>query len=318
MVELSCVIGSLILVIFTLLIGVRIWLQSSKGVCRCNVKLHGKIALVTGGNSGIGLETARDLARRGARVVIAARNVKKSNEAVSDIIVTTNNTSVDFMFLDLAKFSSIKEFVENFNKTYDRLDILVNNAGCAGIKQANTENGIEKIMQINYVGPFLLTHLLMDKLEAAKPSRIVIVSSHGHVYHKFDPNDLSCAKPLDFYSRYVNSKLCNILWAKALAKHLPKGITANSLNPGLIMTDIFYRYSEFRKKILGFIIKVFFKSTVEGAQTSIHLSVAPELEGVSGEYFQDCKVATPTQRARDYVLVDKVWEKTMLLIKDAT
>lgn len=300
----------------TLVICCRIWLEPFKGKCKCKVKLDGKVALVTGGLSGIGLETAKDLARRGATVVIGDLNEKTSNEVVSKIIAETGNPNVRYIFLDLSKFSSTKKFVENFNKNYDRLDILVNNAGCAGLKQAYTEDGIEKIMQINYFGPFLLTHLLMDKLEAAKPSRIVIVGSKAHVFHKLDLEDLTGNRALDRWSRYSTSKLCDILWAKALKKHLPEGITANSLHPGLVKTSIFDKYSGWRKTITHLAVGAFFKTPEEGAQTSIHLCVAPELEGVSGEYFRDCNIDKPDKIAQDNAVIDAVWDKTMVIIKE--
>lgn len=297
-------------------IGLRLWVGPGKGVCTSNARLDGKVVIVTGGSLGIGVETARDLARRGARVVIASRNAQKGNEVVADIIATTKNPNVEYKTLDLSKFSSIIQFVKDFNDNYERLDILVNNAGVAGIRQTNTEDGIEKIMQINYVGPFLLTRLLIDKLKASKPSRIVIVSSVAHRSHKLDPNDIIGKRPLDFWSRYANSKVCNIMWAKALAKRLPEGITVNSLNPGLVKTDIFHRYSKLRKMIINIFIDIFFKTPVEGAQTTLHLCVAPELEHISGKYFSDCKIEEPHKIVKDESVVEKVWENTMLLIKD--
>lgn len=310
------VIAFLTALVLLFVIGLRLWLGPIKGVCTSNARLDGKVVIVTGGSLGIGVETARDLARRGARVVIASRNVKKGNEVVTDIIATTNNPKVEFKSLDLSKFSSIINFVKDFNENYERLDILVNNAGVAGIRQAYTEDGIEKIMQVNYVGPFLLTHLLMEKLKSSRPSRIVIVSSIAHRSHKLDPNDIIGKRPLDYWVRYSNSKVCNILWAKALAKRLPEGITVNSLNPGLVKTDIFHRYSKIRQIIVLLFIDLFFKTPVEGAQTTMHLCVAPELENVSGQYFSECKIEEPQKIVKDDLVVEKVWAETMLLIKD--
>lgn len=311
----------LYLTIFLLasIIGLKLWLQPFTGVCKCkNVELKGKVALITGGNSGIGRETATDLARRGATVIIASRDSKKSEEAVKDIIASTGNTNVFYKSLNLAKFSSIREFAADFNKSYDRLDILVNNAGCAGLKPVLTEDGIEKVTQINYVGPFLLTNLLLDKLVDSKPSRIVVVSSKANQYHDFNHDDIAAVKTGDSllgWKIYANSKLCQILWTKALAKRLPQGVTVNALHPGVVKTDIFNKLQGWWKVVALWIIDVLFKTAEEGAQTSIHLCVSPELDDVTGEYFAECQIAAPAKMAEDDKVVEKVWESTLELIK---
>ncbi|XP_045762593.1 retinol dehydrogenase 11-like [Maniola jurtina] len=218
-------VGGVLLLVFTFFVGLRLWVEPFKQRCKCKRQLHGKVALVTGGNSGIGFETAKDLAKRGARVVIASRNDKKSAKAVAIIKEATGNNDVEYRHLDLAKFDNIREFAKNFNKDFDRLDILVNNAGCGEIKEAKTEHGIDFLMQINYIGPFLLTQLLLDKLVVSKPSRIVMVSSFLHAHASLVPEEITYAKPVNSYIRYARTKLCNILWAKELAKRVPKGVT---------------------------------------------------------------------------------------------
>lgn len=302
------------------IIGLKLWLQPFTGVCKCkNVELKGKVALITGGNSGIGRETATDLARRGATVIIASRDTKKSEEAVKDIIASTGNNNVFYKSLNLAKFSSIREFAADFNKSYDRLDILVNNAGCAGLKPVLTEYGVEKVTQINYVGPFLLTNLLLDKIVDSKPSRIVVVSSKANQYHDFNPDDITAVKTGDSllgWKIYANSKLCQVLWTKALAKRLPQGVTVNALHPGVVKTDIFNKLQGWWKVVALWIIDVLFKTAEEGAQTSIHLCVSPELDDVTGEYFAECQIAAPAKLAEDDKVVEKVWESTLELIKE--
>ncbi|KAL0849726.1 hypothetical protein ABMA28_011684 [Loxostege sticticalis] len=287
-----------------------------KAKCKCKTKLDGKVALITGGNTGIGLETARDLARRGATVIIASRNVEKSEAAVKDIIKTTGNTKVHFKRLNLLKFSSIIKFADEFNKEYNNLDILVNNSGTTMFKQSLSEDGVERVIQINYVGPFLLTNLLMNKLIASKPSRIVIVSSKANEFHEIDPDDIAGVKPLDVLTRYSNSKLYDILWAKALAKRLPEGVTANAIHPGIVKTEIFNSLSDRMRKVVLWVISVFFKNAEEGAQTTIHACVAPELELVSGEYFEECRIRLANKVTRDEKLVDYVWENAMKLVND--
>ncbi|XP_063369553.1 retinol dehydrogenase 12-like [Cydia amplana] len=308
------------IVYFTILfivivLGVKVWADPIKGVCKCKTKLHGKTALVTGGNAGIGLETARDLARRGARVIIASRNNKKSEAAVEDIKATTKNPNVEYRHLDLSTFKSIRRFCEEFNDKEERLDILVNNAGCAGLKKKTTENGIDLVTQINYLGPFLLTNLLLKKLTDSKPSRIVIVSSYAWFMSKFDPEDVAGLNTNGMWTRYCNTKLCNVLWAKALAKKLPQGITANSLYPGIVKTDIFDRLPAIPRKVVLGVIKVLFKTAKEGAQTSIHLSVAPELEDTSGKYYADCRPSAVPKEAKDDELIEKVWRESVRLTR---
>ncbi|XP_014363990.2 retinol dehydrogenase 11-like [Papilio machaon] len=297
-----------------LIVTLKLWLEPKAGVCRCKTKLHGKTALVTGGNSGIGLETARDLAGRGARVIIACRNEEKSKQAVADIIATTGNNNVEYRHLNLCKFSSVREFADDFNKTEDRLDFLVNNAGCAGLPLKISDDGFDLVLQTNHFGPFLLTNLLMDKLIASKPSRIVIVSSFLHNFGRLDINDLGEVNMKGrYFNKYSNSKLCNLLWTKALAKRLPNEVTVNALHPGFVRTDIFKRLHPFVQKFIRFITTLMFKDSKEGAQTSIHLCVCPELSEISGEYFKDCKIHSYHKLCKDDVFVDKFWEKCVSL-----
>lgn len=303
----------LTLLLVILIMGLKLWLQPYKGVCKCSAQLKGRVALVTGGNSGLGLETARMLANRGATVVIASRDAKKSQDAVADIISTTGNPRIDYKHLDLAKFSSIRKFVADFNQTFDRLDILVNNAGCAGLRPSPTEDGIEKVMQINYLGAFLLTNLLLDKLKASKPSRIVNVSSLAHIFAKFDPDDVAGLKTKGYFTRYANSKLCQVLWTKALARRLPDGVTANVLHPGVVKTEIFNRLPPRALTLVEGLISLLFKTAREGAQTSVHLCVAPELEHATGGYYDECRPGKESKLAKDDKLIEKVWINSELL-----
>lgn len=303
--------------IFLLLVAlcgtVRLWIEPIKGVCKCDVNLKGRVVLITGGNSGIGLETARALARRGARVIIASRDTSKSQRAVEDIISTTGNRTVEYRHLDLSKFSNVRQFAEEFNRTVDRLDILVNNAGAAGVKQRLSTDGIDLVMQINYLSAFLLTNLLLNKLIASKPSRIVIVTSYGHKLANFDPNDLAGVNSRGYWTKYANSKLCQVLWTKGLAQRLPAGVTVNCLHPGIVRTNIMQRTPDRWRKILNFVAEVGFKTPSEGAQTSLHLSVAPELEYATGGYYSDCALAKESKLARDKLLVERVWNDSIML-----
>ncbi|CAK1591054.1 unnamed protein product [Parnassius mnemosyne] len=307
----------LLIVVFTsftcLVVLLKIWLEPKTGICKCKTRLYGKVALITGGNSGIGLETARDLAKRGARVIIACRNAAKSEQAVTDIIATTGNTNVEYRSLNLCKFNSVRDFAEDFNKTVDRLDILVNNAGCACLPDRTSDDGIDLVMQTNHLGPFLLTNLLMDKLISSKPSRIVIVSSYLHNFGRLDLEDIAGINTKGDFLKYANSKLCNVLWMKALAKRLPKGVIVNALHPGLVKTDIFKRLPSYVRKIINILTDLMFKNSKEGAQTTIHLCVCEELTGFTGGYYKDCKLHPYHKICDDADFVNMFWDKCLLL-----
>ncbi|XP_047505741.1 retinol dehydrogenase 11-like [Pieris napi] len=285
--------------------------ETKAGICVCQTRLDGKIAIVTGGNSGIGFETAKDLAKRGAKVIIA--DVQNSDKTVDEIVKATGNTEIEYAKLNLASFASIKTFTDDIKKRYDRIDILVNNAGIGAINKHLTEDGINMVMQINYFGPFLLTLRLLDKLAASKSSRIVIVASAAHYYAKFDIDDIIGAKETSFSMLYANSKLCNVLWMKALSKRLPKNVTANSVHPGIVKTKIFDNF--LLSSVILFVIDIFFKSSEQGAQTSIHLCASNKLEGSSGNHYADCKIKTISRIARDEEFVEKVWTTTTGLVE---
>lgn len=307
------VIFYMFLLIMTLAIATRLWIEPVKGVCKCDVNLKGRVALITGGNNGIGLETARALAQRGARVIIASRDAAKSQNAVEDIIKTTGNKTVEYRHLDLSKFSNVRQFAKDFNRSVNRLDILVNNAGAAGIKQCLTIDGIDLVMQVNYLSAFLLTNLLLDKLIASKPSRIVIVTSYAHKSANFDANDLAGVKSKGYWTKYTNSKLCQVLWTKALSRHLPTGVTVNCLHPGIVRTDIWNKIPYYLRKILLNIIEIVFKTPIEGAQTSLHLCVAPNLEQATGGYYADCSLSQESTVALDEQLAERVWNDSVML-----
>ncbi|XP_045513050.1 retinol dehydrogenase 11-like [Pieris brassicae] len=280
-------------------------------MCNCKTRLEGKTVLVTGGNSGIGFETAKNLAQRGARVIIA--DVMNAEKSVEEIIRFTGNSKVEYRYLNLANFKSVKAFAEDINITIDHLDILVNNAGCL-MDNKVSEDGINMIMQVNYLGPYLLTKLILPKLIPTQ-SRIVNVSSGMYFCGELDLQDLAGLKPKNFFKSYINSKLCTVLWTKALAKTLPTNVSVFCLHPGMVATNIV----GFIKGPIGSFLKkcatVIVKNPYEGAQTSIHLCVAPNIEVLSGSYFSNCKVATTTKIIND-TNIDDLWNETDLFLNE--
>lgn len=292
---------------------IKLKFEPVKGVCNSKVRLEGKTVLVTGGNQGIGLETARDLASRGAKIIIASRDGQKSADAITDIIKTTGNSNIEYKYLNLSKFTSVRKFAEEFNRSHDRLDILINNAGLATVKPFVTEDGNDLVIQVNYLGPFLLTNLLLDKIKASPKGRIVILSSLLHAYARVTPNKLNGLNT-NFLLKYANSKMFAILWTKALAKRLPRNVTVNCLHPGFVRTDIFKALDCFTQKCVDILIDFFnFKTPREGAQTTIYLAVSEEVNNISGKYFMECKEAEHSKTADNEELVEKIWNKSIML-----
>jgi len=290
--------------------------------CQSRDKLLGKTVIITGASAGIGKETAIDLAHRGARVILACRNVSKANSVKDEIIKETNNNNVLVRKLDLASLSSVRKFADEILQSESRLDVLVNNAGCAGMEKELTEDGLEYQMQSNYFGHFLLTNLLLGLLKETAPSRIISVSSLAHSFTKdLDLTNLNSEISYDSAQIYSYSKLCQILFTRYLAPLIIKdGVTINCLHPGVVYTDIIHKFVHpiFRtwlKIPIDFICRQLFKTAKEGAQTTIHLAVAKEVATVTGEYFSDCKITKTSKLARDEVLAKELWEMSEIFVK---
>ncbi|XP_071355224.1 dehydrogenase/reductase SDR family member 13-like [Trachinotus anak] len=283
--------------------------------CKATAKLNGKTAIVTGANTGIGKTTAMDLARRGARVILACRDRGRAEAAIQEIVQETGNNQVIFMQLDLGSLKSVRSFVENFLRSESRLDLLINNAGL--MNGGKTEEGFGMIFGVNHLGHFLLTVLLLDRLKASGPSRVVTVASKAYSFGKVDFNCLTTHRDLalgssdyQLFQKYCHSKLCNILFTYELAKRLQgSDVTCYSLHPGAIKTEI-GRYSGFWWRLfLNPIIFLFFVDAESGAQTTLHCALEQGIEHLSGHYFSQCApVLNMESKARDGAVAKKLWE----------
>jgi len=271
-------------------IAIRHWSQGRK--CPSSTRLDGKTVVITGGNAGnagIGKETARELSKRGARVVIGSRNLEKSLKVAQDIRVESGN-EVIALTLDLASFASVRNFVKELSKHVEKIDILINNAGIMWLPEEKTVDGNEKQIQVNYLGHFLLTNLLLERMN--KPSRIINLSSLAHGWTStFDPDDLNMTK--EGYGQiksYAKSKLANILFTKALhLRFKDDGIFSYAVHPGTVSSEISTNIEDWFpgwwNATVGQVIKtVFLKTAENGAQTSVFCAVAPGIEGLSGSY----------------------------------
>uniref|UniRef100_H2YJE4 Uncharacterized protein n=1 Tax=Ciona savignyi TaxID=51511 RepID=H2YJE4_CIOSA len=288
---------------------------------RSDVKMTGKTAIITGSNTGIGLETAIDLVRRGARVIMACRNTEKAEAAKNQIVEETggNGDNVIIKKLELASFDSIRSFAKDMIDNEPKIDILLNNAGVMMVPKGKTKDGFETHYGVNHLGHFLLTNLLLDRIKASAPSRIVNVSSEAHRMRnpKLDFNDMNFDNNYDDSSAYSRSKLMNILFTRELSKKLEgTNVTANCLHPGVVKTDLWqHAYDSERSKwrsVFRFAMApyMFFfgKDVVHGAQTNIYCCIAPEIENVSGKYFDNCAVANESNLAKKDEDAKRLWD----------
>jgi NAD(P)-dependent dehydrogenase (short-subunit alcohol dehydrogenase family) len=251
-------------------------------------------------------------------VVIASRNEERGRAAREDIIEQTGNDSVEVMPLDLASFRSIRSFAADVRDRFDRLDVLVNNAGVMLRPRAETEDGLEGTFGINHLGHFLLTDLLLERLEASAPARVVVVASHAHKFARrgLDFDDLQAERRYRWMNAYGKSKLANLYFARELARRLDgTGVTVNALHPGFVRSEL-GRGGDLGKVYgLGtYLSAPFAISPAKGARTTIYLASSPEVDGVSGGYFYKCKPVAPSKVAQDDDAARRLWDVSERLV----
>jgi NAD(P)-dependent dehydrogenase (short-subunit alcohol dehydrogenase family) len=257
--------------------------------------MQGSTVVITGGNTGIGKETVVGLARQGAHVVFTSRNPEKGTAALADIRERSGSGDVELMALDLAGIASIRAFAADFLDRHTHLDVLIANAGLILSERSVTVDGFETTFGVNHLGHFLLTHLLLERLRASTPARIVVVSSGAHRFPRSGINfdDLQSEHGYRGFRAYGRSKLANIYFARELARRLENtGVTANSLHPGLVATEFGRdrdRTSHRMQSAMGVLLKPVMISPEQGARTSIYLASSPEVAGTTGSYFYKCK-----------------------------
>ena len=278
--------------------------------------------IITGGNAGIGKETAVGLARAGMNVVITSRNLERGNAALEEIRSRSGSDAVEVMSLDLADFRSIRGFADDFLASHERLDVLVNNAGLVLTSRTETVNGFETTFAVNHLGPFLLTQLLLDRIRASTPARIVVVSSHAHKGARkgLDFDDLQSEQRYGGFGVYGKTKLANIYFTRELARRLDgTGVTANALHPGFVASR-FGRDGDIGwMGTIGMpLARPFAISPEKGARPSIYLASSPEVADVTGGYFYKCKPSTPTSVARDDEAARRLWAVSEELVATAS
>ncbi len=270
----------------------------------------GKRVLVTGANTGIGKWTAIGLAERGASVVIHARNPDKGRAAQDDIRRRSGSSDVDLLLADFSSLAEVRRFAVEVLERYPRLDVLVNNAGLISGRRTESADGYELTFAVNHLAPFLLTNLLLDRIVASAPARIVTVSSRAHLRSAIDFDDLDLRHGYQAMDAYGRSKLANVLFTRELAGRLEStGVTANCLHPGVVRSD--FGSSGDLGGVMGVgwaVMQPFLLSPKQGADTSIHLASSPDVAGISGEYFDRRRVARTSTRARDMKAAARLWQ----------
>lgn len=274
--------------------------------------LKGRVALVTGGNSGIGLVTARELAQQGARVFVACRSSEKGRAAVAEIRRVTGNQDVELLVLDLGDFDSVRGCAKEFLARDLPLHLLINNAGLAGTKGL-TKSGFELAFGTNHLGHFLLTQLLLDRIKASAPARIVTVASRAHTRvsgldfdHVQAPTSGRAGLP-----EYGRSKLANVLFSAELGRRLAgTGVTTYSLHPGVVATDVWRELPGFLQPL----VKLLMISSEEGAKTTLYCATSPEVANQTGLYYDKCKVIAPSRAGSDAALAAELWRRSELWV----
>ena len=286
-------------------------------------RLEGLTAIVTGANSGLGVETARALAFAGARVVLACRSVAAGEEVAATLRAELPGDAgpLEVAALDLSDLDSVRAFIKGFLASGRRLDLLINNAGVMARPLTLTAQGIESQLGINHLGHFALTTGLLPAL--SPEGRVVTVASAVHtrgnarnVLDTLTADRAVTTRPYSPYGAYDDSKLANVLFTHGLARRLAPGQSAHSIHPGVIGTNL-ARSMGFIGAVFVFFLKLFAKSPAQGAATSVFAATAPELAGQSGTYLADCAVARTSPAGQDAELAERLWTVSEQLVAAA-
>jgi len=275
----------------------------------------GKVVLITGATSGMGKATARALATYGATVVIHGRDEEKAKETVEAIKEETKNPAIYYLIKDFEKLGDVRLLASEFQRQFHRLDVLVNNVGAVFSKRQESVDGIELTLQVNYLGHFLLTNLLLDMLKASAPSRIVNISSGVHERGRIDFEDLQMNRKYSGQKAYASSKLAQVLFTYELAKRLEgSAVTCNASNPGLAKTHLGYDAGLLTSLSKRF-VDIFGKSAEKAAETTIYLATSPEVERVSGKYFEEKQEAESSEMSYNTSAAQRLWDASLRLTK---
>ncbi|KAK7603181.1 hypothetical protein V9T40_003180 [Parthenolecanium corni] len=299
------------------------WIFSE--MCQSETRLDGKVAIVTGCNTGIGKETIAEFYRRGAKVIAACRDIQKTQAAIDDIKESTkelqNVGSFVIQELDLSSFESVRKCAERILQTEPSIHLLVDNAGIMACPKQLSKDGYELQFATNHLGHFLFTLLLLPRIIKSAPARIVIVASSAHQFGdgKMHFEDINLDNGYTPSHAYGRSKTANILFARELGKRLKgTGVTTYSLHPGIINTELGRHLHEtypWTSRLANFFIKSFGKTPIQGAQTTLYCALDEKCANETGLYYAECAVSTPMYRARCDERAAELWNESIKLVK---
>ncbi|HEY1650767.1 MAG TPA: SDR family oxidoreductase [Acidimicrobiales bacterium] len=285
------------------------------------MSMQGKVVVVTGSNIGIGLETAVGVAEQGATTILACRNQAKAEAAAKEVTRRTWNDDVHVVALDLADLASVRKAADDILTRWDRLDVLVNNAGGTWTQRQLTVQDFEYTFGVNHLGPFFLTHLLLDRLRAGAPARIINLTSVGHhaAFGGMRFDDLQSEKSYEGMEVYCRSKLANVLFTRQLAKRLgDSGVTANAVHPGPVRSG--FGMDGDLTGVMGIglkLVRPFEISPRRGAKTSIYLASSPDVAGKTGMYWARRQPGHMSRHARDDAAAARLWDESGQLLASA-
>lgn len=279
-------------------------------------ELAGKTCLVTGATNGIGRVSARALAKMGAKLFLVARDPQRAEETRAEIARAVPNADVRIILADLSSQAEVRRAAADFLATGEPLHVLLNNAGVTQLTRSETVDGIETTFAVNHLGYYLLTRLLLERIRASAPARIVNVASDAHRFGgPLDFDDLGATKKFTWMGVYGRSKLANILFTRELARRLEgTGVTVNALHPGAVRTGLGMNNDAPIMKLLVALARPFMRSPEKGAETSIWACSAPELAKVSGRYFSDRREREPNAIAQDDAAAKRLWDVSARLV----
>jgi retinol dehydrogenase 14 len=277
--------------------------------------MAGMVVLITGGTGGIGKATAIGLATIGARVGITGRDPARAEQAAAEIRAASGNPGVDAFAADMSSQAEVRRLAAAVLDAYPRLDVLINNVGGFWAHRHLTADGLEHTFALNHLAPFLLTNLLLDRLKASAPARVVTVSSGEQARGRIEFDDLQGARDYSAQRAYSQSKLANLMFSNELARRLEgTGVTANSLHPGVVRTNFGSEDQAGFFAVVGGVVRPFLKTPAQGAQTSIYLASSPDVAGVSGKFFANRKPKTATKVAYDTDMAARLWQVSADLV----
>lgn len=266
--------------------------------------MEGRVCVITGATSGgIGTAAAAELARRGATVVLVARSRERAERTRAAVAPPGGADRVHVVLADLAVQAQVRQAAAELRERWPAVHVLVNSAAVYTSRRQLSPDGIELQFAVNHLAAFLLTNLLLDDLRSNAPARVVTLSSTGHRYARLHLDDPGMSRGYHGLRQYCNTKLCNVLFTRELARRVPPAeVTANTMHPGVVATDLLFNgWSPLR------LLRPFIRTPEEGARTAVHLAASPEVAGVTGTYFFDERPARPSSAALEDDDARRLW-----------